>query len=69
MPLAALEQVSSWPVPHAAAAVVTAEGEVLGSTGDIARPFRLASLSKMMTAWAVLIAVEEGTIALDAPVG
>ena len=69
MPSAALGQVSTWPVPNAAAAVVAADGAVLGTVGDVDRPFRLASLSKMMTAWAVLVAVEEGTIALDAPVG
>ncbi len=69
MPSAALGQVSTWPVPNAAAAVVAADGAVLGTVGDVDRPFRLASLSKMMTAWAVLVAVEDGSIALDAPVG
>lgn len=65
----ALELVSSWPVPNAAAAVVADDGTMLGSAGDVERPFRLASLSKMLTAWAVLIAVEEGLIMLDDAVG
>ena len=56
-------------MPNAAAAVVAADGAVLGTVGDVDRPFRLASLSKMMTAWAVLVAVEDASIALDAPVG
>ncbi|MDQ3468684.1 MAG: beta-lactamase family protein [Actinomycetota bacterium] len=69
MGLTALEAVRSWPVPDAAAAVVAHGGSVLGTVGDVDRPFRLASLSKMITAWAALIAVEEGVIGLDAAVG
>ena len=69
MPAAALEQVSTWPVPNAAATVIARDGAVVGTVGDVDRPFRLASLSKMMAAWAVLVAVEDGSIALDAPVG
>jgi CubicO group peptidase (beta-lactamase class C family) len=65
----ALELVAGWPVPHAAASVVDADGSVRGEFGDIDRPFRLASLSKMLAAWAVLIAVEEGLVALDDTVG
>ncbi|MGH9271193.1 MAG: serine hydrolase domain-containing protein, partial [Ilumatobacteraceae bacterium] len=65
----ALELVAGWPVPNAAAVVVSAEGAVLGSAGDTEHVFRLASLSKMLTAWATLIAVEEGLLRLDEPVG
>ena len=65
MPLPALDAVRSWPVPDAAAAVVAGDGTVLGTVGDIGRQFRLASLSKMLTAWAALVAVEEGVIGLD----
>jgi CubicO group peptidase (beta-lactamase class C family) len=65
----ALELVSSWPVPHASAAVVGADGSVLGRTGEPDRRYRLASLTKPMTAWATLVAVEEGIVALDQPVG
>jgi len=43
-------------------------GEAVASRGDRTASFRLASISKMMTAWAVLIAVEEGITSLDAPV-
>lgn len=69
MAVAALEQVPTWPVPHAGAAVVAAEGAVLGAVGATRREFRLASLAKPITAWAVLVAVEEGTIGLDDAVG
>ncbi len=33
------------------------------------QPFRWASVTKMVTAWAVLVAVEEGTVDLDGPAG
>lgn len=69
MAVPALEQVATWPVPHAAAAVVAADGSMLGTHGDTGRPFRLASLAKPITVWAVLVAVEDGSIALDTPIG
>ncbi|HVW42518.1 MAG TPA: serine hydrolase domain-containing protein [Amycolatopsis sp.] len=58
-----------WPVENAAVAVVSANGQVLGRYGDGARPFRLASVSKLLTAYAALIALEEGVAELDAPAG
>jgi CubicO group peptidase (beta-lactamase class C family) len=65
----ALELVSTWPVPHVAAAVVAADGTILGTAGDVDHRFRLASLTKPIAAWAMLVAVEEGTVTLDDPVG
>jgi len=64
----ALRLTASWPVDHVAAAVITRDGsiETIGETG---RSFRLASISKVMTGWATLVAVEEGVVALDQPVG
>ena len=60
----ALHLVTSWPVEHVTAAVVTPAG---GDTiGDTERVYRLASLTKPMVAWAVMIGVEEGIVALDA---
>ena len=56
-------------MPNAAAVVVAADGRVLGEVGDVERPFELASLTKMLTAWAVLVATEEGLLGLDDPVG
>lgn len=63
-----LVAIDDWPVTNASAAVLRA-GEVIASHGDPRHEFRLASISKVMTAWAVLVAVEEGTVALDDPVG
>lgn len=62
-----LASIDSWPVPHAAAAIV--HGTSIVSRGDTAHHFRLASISKVITAWACLIAVEEGSVSLEDPVG
>ena len=65
--MAALDLVEAWDVPTAAAGVVGASG-LLATHGPTDRPFRLASVSKVLAAVAVHIAVEEGTVALDDPV-
>ncbi len=64
----ALDQVSSWPVPFAAAGVTSAEATI-AVKGDPAFPTRLASVSKPVTALAVLVAAEEGVLDLDEPAG
>lgn len=61
--------IESWPVSRAAAAVVAADGRVVGACGPVDAPFRLASVSKPLTAYAVLVAVEEGAVELDEPAG
>jgi CubicO group peptidase (beta-lactamase class C family) len=61
----ALHLVTSWPVDHVAAAIVTARG--VEHLGDPDRSYRLASLSKPFTAWAIMIGVEEGIVGLDTP--
>lgn len=63
---AALSAVGAWDVPHAAAVAVTAAG-VVGTVGDVDRPFPLASLTKPLAALATLVAVEEEAVDLDAP--
>jgi CubicO group peptidase (beta-lactamase class C family) len=60
----ALALVDTWPVDNVAAAIVL-DGATLASHGPTDHLFRLASISKTITAWAILIAVEEGIIALD----
>lgn len=66
--MTALDLTADWPVPHVSAAVIRA-GEIVSTTGDADRVQLLASLSKPMSAWAMLVAVEEGIVALDQPVG
>jgi CubicO group peptidase (beta-lactamase class C family) len=61
--------IGEWPVDNAATAVVSAEGDVLGQHGDTRREFQLASVSKPLTAYAALIAIEEGVVELDTPAG
>jgi CubicO group peptidase (beta-lactamase class C family) len=58
-----------WPVDHVAAAVVGADGTVRATAGDLDRPFPLASVTKPLTAYATLVAVEEGAIEWDTPAG
>jgi CubicO group peptidase (beta-lactamase class C family) len=60
-PLAVLDD---WPVPHAAAALVGPSG-VLATHGPVERTFPLASVTKLLTALAVLVAVEEEAVSLD----
>jgi CubicO group peptidase (beta-lactamase class C family) len=62
-------QIDQWPVPTAAAAVVLADGTVAGAHGPTGRRFPLASVTKPLTAYAVLVAVEEGAVELDEPAG
>ena len=62
--MAALDQIDDWEVDGAAAAVVGPTGP-LASHGPVSRSFPLASVSKVLTAIAVHVAVEEGTVGLD----
>jgi CubicO group peptidase (beta-lactamase class C family) len=64
-PLAAVEQ---WGASSAAAAAVAADGTV-HHHGDTHRVLRVASVTKLCTAWAVLVAIEEGTVTLEDPLG
>jgi len=64
----ALAAIDGWPVGHAAAGLVTADG-VIATRGEVDRPFRWASVTKLVTAVAALVALEEGTLELDAPAG
>jgi len=61
--------IETWPVGKAAAAVVTRDGVVLGENGPVEEPFRLASVTKPLTAYAVLAALEEGAIESDDAAG
>jgi CubicO group peptidase (beta-lactamase class C family) len=65
----AVGTVLDWPVPHAAAAVVRADGTVAAVAGEQERAFPLASVTKPIVAYAVLIAVEEGAVDWDDPAG
>ncbi|MFI5765555.1 serine hydrolase domain-containing protein [Streptomyces sp. NPDC051563] len=64
-----LRIIENWPVPTAAAAVVDSDGTVLGAHGPVDHRFPLASVTKPLTAYAALVAYEEGAIELDEPAG
>jgi CubicO group peptidase (beta-lactamase class C family) len=66
-PVEALAQIDSWPADHKAAGVL-ADGQEW-TRGDGARVFRWASVTKLLTAMAVLVAAEEGVVDLDEPAG
>lgn len=64
----ALRQVDDWPVEHAAVGLVSATG-TLAVHGDTERVFAWASVTKLATALAALVAVEEGIVDLDEAAG
>ena len=67
-PVQALFQIDAWDAPFAAAGVTRAD-DVVATRGDAAHAVRLASVSKPVTALAVLVAVEEGVVDLDEEAG
>ncbi|MFJ4470872.1 serine hydrolase domain-containing protein [Streptomyces sp. NPDC089424] len=69
MSLESLGLIDDWPVPIAAAGVVRADGAVLGVRGPADRRFPLASVTKPLAAYAVLVAYEEGAVEFDEPAG
>ncbi|HWJ30949.1 MAG TPA: serine hydrolase domain-containing protein [Gaiellaceae bacterium] len=64
----ALRQIDEWEAQHAAA-VVLRGGETVGEHGDRGHVFRWASITKLLTAYATMIAAEEGVVDLDEPAG
>ncbi|MGH3911911.1 MAG: serine hydrolase domain-containing protein [Pseudonocardiaceae bacterium] len=64
-----VRRADQWPVDTVAVAVVDASGAVVGSHGPQDRPFRLASVTKLLSAYATLVAVQEGALDLDQPAG
>src|SRR5581483_5800450 len=67
-PSPALDAVGRWPVGVAAVGVTSASATLAG-TGPLDAPLPLASVTKLLTAMAVLVAVEEETLRLDDPAG
>ncbi|MBZ8178449.1 serine hydrolase [Corynebacterium sp. 3HC-13] len=63
----ALDRVKDFPAAHVSAALVHADQH--WQIGDINRSFELASVTKLLTSYGVLLAVEEGALELDQPMG
>ncbi|BBA97206.1 putative beta-lactamase [Actinacidiphila reveromycinica] len=64
-----LAKIAQWPVDNASAGVVRADGTVAGTYGAPDRRYPLASVTKPLAAYAVLVAWEEGALELDDPAG
>ncbi len=62
--MSVLSAIDDWPSTRAAAACIAPNGHVT-THGNTSEPFRLASITKLFTAAAVFVAVEEGTLTLD----
>ena len=62
----ALDGIAEWGASHVAAAVITPDGSDV-SAGDVGHVFRWASITKLLTGWAVLRAVDDRAIDLDEP--
>ncbi|MCW4466215.1 beta-lactamase family protein [Glutamicibacter sp. MNS18] len=65
----ALKQIEQWPVDSAVSLVVDGSGKVSGSVGDVSRQYPLASVTKLLSAYAFLLALEEEAISLEDPAG
>jgi CubicO group peptidase (beta-lactamase class C family) len=63
-----LARVEAW-LAETVSVGVLRDGEVVGSHGPRDRVFRWASVTKLVTALAALIAAEEGVVDLDEPAG
>ena len=63
-----LRAAHQWPAGAVAVAAVDSTG-VVGDQGSQERPFRLASVTKLLSAYAVLLAVQEGALEFDQPAG
>lgn len=64
MPRSATDTIEDWPVANAAAGWVDRNGNARRSP-DADRVFNLASVTKPLFAYAVLVAIEEGTLAVE----
>jgi CubicO group peptidase (beta-lactamase class C family) len=64
----ALRLVDSWPAEAVAVGVVSRDG-VVDWRGDEGREFAWASVTKLVTTLAALVALEEGIVDLDEPAG
>lgn len=63
-----LTQLGDWPVDNVSAVVVS-DANPVERFGDQQAVFPLASVTKLLSAHAALVAIEEGAIELDAPAG
>ncbi len=63
-----LDETSSWTVGSTAAAVFSRDG-IVATHGLVELGFAVASITKLVTSLTTLVAVEEGTVSLEEPLG
>ena len=64
----AFELAQEWPAPNTSICIIDRQ-EQTHTFGDTSQTSRIASVSKLLTAWAAHIAIEESSTTLDAAVG
>ena len=64
----ALRQIDAWPAEHAAAGIAS-PAALLAERGDVGHRLGWGSVTKLLTAYATLVAAEEGALDLDEPAG
>lgn len=67
--MSVLAQIEQWPADNAVSAVVNGDGAIVAEHGDTQRVYPLASVTKLLSTYAFLIALEEEAITLEDPVG
>ena len=66
--MSAFSSIESWPVDTVAGALLH-RGEVVEQVGNASRRFPVASVTKLVAAYGVMVAVEEGAVELGQPAG
>lgn len=59
-----LNELADWPVDNVSALLIDGP-----SFGDLDSPYELMSVTKLLSAWAFFVAIEEGVFELDQPLG
>lgn len=66
--MSAFSDIANWPADNVAGALISG-GEVIETVGDTAHRFPVASVTKPVVAYGVMMAVEEGALDLDQAAG
>lgn len=64
-----LTQIDQWPSENAVSVVINGDGAIVDQHGDTTRVYPLASVTKLLSAYTFLVALEEEAITLDDPAG
>lgn len=67
--MSVLAQIEQWPVDNAVSCLIDGDGSVIDQFGDMERAYSLASVTKLLSTYAFLVALEEEAISLTDPAG